>query len=309
MMRLVQILAVSMAISSASAFTTPIHHGSTHTRAFSCASQSARIYNSSPSFNVASLHYAKGASTRSLKMEMAGNDNSDNDSTSSSSRKRRTRKDGKQFSPPSSQSADNEVASTATTESKAESKEAPKQNTVVMQVRDIRDVLSGEEAPSTISTTPESSYDDDDELADDEEWVDEDDEELAEDEEWEYYDDDDEEDIGGGVGKTQDDSLEQLLTDARRMRAAEPSDEAQEVTTKEKIFDIISTIMTVDFFFVIALFIWFLVGIFCSYVLKDDAVQIAFNMQFEGVTRPALSVLMFGTIAGAIGNKDKEDEY
>jgi hypothetical protein len=55
---------------------------------------------------------------------------------------------------------------------------------------------------------------------------------------------------------------------------------------KEIIFEVISTIVTVDFFLVLALLVWFLAGIFCSYVLKDDAVQIAFNMNFERLTQP-----------------------
>ena len=77
---------------------------------------------------------------------------------------------------------------------------------------------------------------------------------------------------------------------------------------KETIFDILSTIVTIDFFVVLALLAWFLAGIFCSYVLKDDTVQIAFNMNFQAVTQPALGILMIGSVAGqAFGKEEKEE--
>ena len=52
------------------------------------------------------------------------------------------------------------------------------------------------------------------------------------------------------------------------------------------MFNTISTIVTIDFFVFIGLLVWFLAGNFCSYVLKDDTVQIALNMNFERVTQP-----------------------
>ena len=166
----------------------------------------------------------------------------------------------------------------------------PKENVVLMQVRDIQDVVNGApEAPKVVeervSVKREEFFDDDD------------DDELADDEEWEYYDVDEngneiivseEQQQYRGRGG-QDESIEQLLADARSMRKSsskglEVVDE--EPPLKEKILGIVANIVTVDFFVVIALLLWFLAGIFCSYVLKDDTVQIAFNMNFERVTQP-----------------------
>ena len=87
----------------------------------------------------------------------------------------------------------------------------------------------------------------------------------------------------------QDESIEQLLADARSMRKSSSKDYDavdEETPLKEKILGVVANIVTVDFFVVIALLLWFLAGIFCSYVLKDDTVQIAFNMNFERVTQP-----------------------
>lgn len=75
------------------------------------------------------------------------------------------------------------------------------------------------------------------------------------------------------------DSLEQLLADARRMREAtgETEEKDDEISIPNILRNVIQTIVTVDFFFVCVLLLWFLAGIFCSYVLKSDDVQIAFN--------------------------------
>jgi len=221
-------------------------------------------------------------------------------------RTRRKRKDGKQFSPPSAAETDDENDTNAI-ESVTQKKETsetpapapPKQNVVVMQVRDIRDVISG--APEY------SAAEEDDEEEEEQE------EELADDEEWEYYDvDEDGNEIIASDqregGRVQDDSMEQLLADARSMRASSSSALEEESSMKDTIFEVISTIVTVDFFVVVGLLVWFLAGIFCSTVLGNDAVQIAFNMNFERVTQPALGILMIGSIAGAVGNNDDDEE-
>jgi len=250
----------------------------------------------------------------------------DGNSSPQPSRKRRKRKDGKQFSPPPSENTESNAANGVI---QSESKEissppppppvpaTPKENVVVMQVRDIRDVVSGvtssEETPiesDELNVDVKEEFDDDD---DDEE----EDDKLADDEEWEYYEEDEdgneivlnEQTIGpaGRVGRQQDDSIEQLLADARSMRASSPEKEGEESSVKEKVLEVVATIVTVDFFVVIALLLWFLAGIFCSYILKDDTVQIAFNMNFERVTQPALGILMIGSAAGALGNKDEEE--
>ena len=155
---------------------------------------------------------------------------------------------------------------------------------MVMQVRDIRDVVSG------VPETPVVEEDVVQKVIVKEE-LEVGDGALADDEEWEYYDvDEDGNEIiaSQNIGRTgQDESMEQLLADARSMRASSTTNTGVEETPlKNKILEVIATIVTIDFFVVLGLLAWFLVGIFCSYVLKDDAVQIAFNMNFEGVTRP-----------------------
>jgi len=140
---------------------------------------------------------------------------------------------------------------------------------VEMEVPDIRSITSG-------ATTGSVNSDDD---------------------EYEYYDDDDDEDS----------SLEGLLADAKRLRASKgTTEEEEEVNIGPVIKNVISTIVTVDFFVVLALLAWFLAGIFGSYVLKTDTVQVAFNGIFEPVVQPALGILMIASAAGgAMGGDDK----
>ena len=211
-------------------------------------------------------------------------------------RKRRKRKDGQQFSPPSSSTITekkDDIVEVAEIEAEVEDVQdtqttTPKENVVVMQVRDIQDVVSGEpEAPvivveERVTVKKEEILDDDD-----------DDDELADDEEWEYFDVDQDgneiiasEEQQQNRGRGQDESIEQLLADARSMRKSSSKVVDEETPLKEKILEAVANIVTVDFFVVIALLLWFLAGIFCSYVLKDDTVQIAFNMNFERVTQP-----------------------
>jgi len=216
-------------------------------------------------------------------------------------KKRRKRKDGKQVTANTDGPPEATITTTAAANDAVEDiirvPITPKPNTVVMPVRDIRDVLSGiDSAPSS----PPSDV-------------------LQEDEEWEYYDDDEEVSKASipdrNTGKTRDDSLEQLLADARRMRASSAGNvdggvQSAKETDKamsDTFFEVVSTIVTIDFFVVIALLVWFLAGIFCSSVLKNDAVQIAFNMNFERVTQPALGILMIGSVAGALGKKDEKE--
>ena len=266
------LLAASAILSPVVAFTTPIPHASSVNRVTSRAAYYVAPKSTSFGFDV----------RRQFELKASEDDNED---TATAPRKRRTRKDGKSFSPP--------VAVTTTETEEAEEEDVPapvapvkpKENVVVMQVRDIRDVVSG--APEQPAIVDEKVKAEKVKLNDDDN-----EDELADDEEWEYYDVDDDgneiitSDAQPMGGRGQDDSIEQLLADARSMRAASPSDGEEDSSMKDAVFNIISTIVTVDFFFVMALFVWFLSGIFCSYVLKDDAVQIAFNMNFQGVTQP-----------------------
>ena len=267
------LLLLPLLVAPAAAFTAPISYTTTKQTINDAASRYM------PISDVESTIRRFGLDT--LYMASDGNDDEP--------RKRRKRKDGKTFSPPKETEKNN--IDTTDTVLKTEPKEAipttpsaPKENVVVMQVRDIRDVVSG------VPETPVVEEDVVQKVIVKEELEDGDDE-LADDEEWEYYDvDEDGNEIiaSQNIGRTgQDESMEQLLADARSMRASSTSNtEVEETPLKNKILEVIATIVTIDFFVVLGLLAWFLVGIFCSYVLKDDAVQIAFNMNFEGVTRP-----------------------
>jgi len=298
-MKLSQLIAAISVIQLASGFTSPTQHASVEFHRWS-------TLNEIKAMPIVSFSSGVVNSDSFSKLHMA----SDGDASSSSSRKRRKRKDGKQFVPSTSSTTDAETeqeqqkeqtSSPEPEQTSPKPTEQPKQNTVVMQVRDIRDVLSGDDTTTTAPAATTDAADDNDD----------DDEELADDEEWEYYDEENEEEFNTPTpvgGRTNDDSLEQLLADARRMRSSTSSstnngvmlqnEREKESSIKEKIFDAISTLVTVDFFVVIALLVWFLAGIFCSAVLGNDAVQIAFNMNFERVTQPALGILMIGSVAG-----------
>jgi hypothetical protein len=107
------------------------------------------------------------------------------------------------------------------------------------------------------------------------------------------------------------DSLQQLLQDARDMQALEQADSTTDLSNNNddqglSLRSMLSTIVTVDFFVVCGFLLWFLAGIFCSYILKDDGVQIAFNSNFQAFVQPALGILMIGSIAGSVLGNDDE---
>lgn len=173
--------------------------------------------------------------------------------------------------------------------------------TVQLQVRDVRDIVSGVASKSSQVVVEDEYEEDDDEYEEDD------------DDEYEYYyEDEDNNEVVIGSG-SRDSSLESLLADAKRLRKEEvDSGESEEsgISIPSAIRSVISTIVTVDFFVVCALLAWFLAGIFCSYIVKDDTVQIAFNGIFEPVVQPALGVLMIGSAAGAVFNdEEKKEEF
>ena len=112
------------------------------------------------------------------------------------------------------------------------------------------------------------------------------------------------------------DPLARLLLDAKEMQQLESissynDDGASSSSSNGAIAAlqlILSTIVTMDFFFVLALFAWFLAGIFCSAVWKDDYVQIAFNNNFERITQPALGVLMIASLSDAVLKRDDDSK-
>lgn len=124
---------------------------------------------------------------------------------------------------------------------------------------------------------------------------------------------------GSSMGNPQaplDSSLDQLLEDVRLMTEEEKDakseggvfSDAEGKGVKEMIGNALSTIVTADFFVVCGFLVWFLVGIFCSSILKDDTIQIAFNNNFETLVQPALGVLMIAAIGGNFF-KEEEQEY
>lgn len=107
-----------------------------------------------------------------------------------------------------------------------------------------------------------------------------------------------------------DDKMKSLLADAKRFGAARASEKGEtdeeENPLGDKIRGVLETIVTIDFFVVCGFLLWFLAGIFSSSVLKNDAIQLAFNGIFETLVQPALGILMLASAASAMGKKDDE---
>ena len=93
------------------------------------------------------------------------------------------------------------------------------------------------------------------------------------------------------------------------MQTTEP--ETKEETEAEGVLstvkNVLSTIVTIDFFVDCALLLWFLAGVFSSYVWKDDAIQIAFNSNFQQVVQPALEILMIAALSDAVLKGDDDN--
>ena len=86
-------------------------------------------------------------------------------------------------------------------------------------------------------------------------------------------------------------------------------DDDETATTPVKaIRNALSTLVIADFFVVCFFLLWFLAGIFASYVLKNDDVQIAFNGLFQPVVQPALGILMIAAIADRVFAPQEVDE-
>ena len=120
------------------------------------------------------------------------------------------------------------------------------------------------------------------------------------------------------------DPLEQLLIDVKEMRSRNSdSPNGNEIQTGSNnnnnnnnnegsvlpamsISRVISTIVIVDFFIVLVFFLWFILGIVASYTIKNDAIQIAFNSNFQTLVQPALGILMIASISDAVF-KEKEE--
>eukprot|EP00547_Thalassionema_nitzschioides_P001009 CAMPEP_0194207038 /NCGR_PEP_ID=MMETSP0156-20130528/5910_1 /TAXON_ID=33649 /ORGANISM="Thalassionema nitzschioides, Strain L26-B" /LENGTH=290 /DNA_ID=CAMNT_0038933717 /DNA_START=109 /DNA_END=981 /DNA_ORIENTATION=+ len=177
----------------------------------------------------------------------------------------------------------------------------PEDFAVEFKIQDVRDVLAGKDSSDVEPIGSKESEEDDD------------------DDEWEYVDIDDEEDNEEYEYAIEDveegelDSLQQLLVDAKALREVEKEEEEEEeeegkLKVPESVRNALSTIVTVDFFVVIALLLWFLAGIFASSILKDDGIQIAFNSNFQQIVQPALGILMIGSAASAVFSDEESEQ-
>ena len=212
-------------------------------------------------------------------------------SNTSPKRRRRVRKDSQEGQPP------------AVEPQKPPAPELkPREETSVeFKIQDVRDVVAGRGSGNMVEKTASAVERGEEE---DDEWEYVDIYEEEDDDEYEYV-------LEDSSGRKLD-SLEQLLADARAMREEERKDQedkdAESLSVPDKVRSVISTIVTIDFFVVIALLLWFLAGIFGSYVLQNDSIQIAFNNIFNPVVQPALGILMIGSAAGAIFQKEEGDQ-
>lgn len=115
---------------------------------------------------------------------------------------------------------------------------------------------------------------------------------------------------GGGGGRSRTtpgksaSELSDLGADIERFRSREnrqPKGPGEALTSGAK--DIISKIIAVDFFVVIAFMLWFIAGVVSSYGFKETFLLDQFNEKWTPVVQPALGVLMGGTIAGGVASK------
>jgi len=100
-----------------------------------------------------------------------------------------------------------------------------------------------------------------------------------------------------------DDKFKSLVSDARRLRESSTQKEGDDAMYKLR--EIISTIVTIDFFAIVGFLIWFVVGVVSSTILKDDTIQIAFNGIFQPLVQPALGILMIASVASGVTGQEE----
>ncbi|CAM9570020.1 unnamed protein product [Heterosigma akashiwo] len=106
-------------------------------------------------------------------------------------------------------------------------------------------------------------------------------------------------------------SDEQLLADIAAFKKAAPAKVAEEEdSVLDKAGDIFSSILVIDFFVVVGLLGWFVVGVIAKYAFGNSDIVISFRSNFDLVVQPAIGVLMLGTLAGAAVSKlnNKEEK-
>lgn len=262
------------------------------------------------------MHMNRSHEYRPTRCFMSSSSTDELDDSKPSQKRRRRRKDGKNsasmaddVTSPSDTGSTSEIPSKDTNDGNKDvtttmATSIDSNNPVQMQVMDVRDVVAGKNVDSSnagvASITSNDIQDSVDETDDDED---------DDDDEYEYYyeDENNNEVIVGYSSSSSSSSLEQLLADAKKMRE---DTETKEVSSEEEslsVRSILSTIVTVDFFVVCGLLLWFLAGIFCSYIIKDDTVQIAFNGIFQPVVQPALGILMIGSALSSVFKGPEED--
>ena len=218
--------------------------------------QSATVHNHHIN-TVNMMHHRAGRQPSSSALFQSGGDSTDNSDAPNKRRRKRVKR--KEAAAPTKEEKEPSVPAIKRREDAA----------VNLQVQDVRDLVGGGSSSSTASSSSSSSST-----------------MMAA----------SSSSTSSSSGSTQStavsstlnpDSLEMLLQDAKEMRALEEQEQKEggsEVSSSEGGFSIpqsfkgiLSTLVTVDFFVVCAFLVWFLAGIFCSYILKDDTVQIASN--------------------------------
>jgi len=259
------------------------------------------------SFSGSSHHRTTWASSSSAFVLRLAIDDDDASAATTSGRKRTRRKrkrsktDGSDASEQAAVVLDDATqSSSSTTMPELQTKLQPREDKAVnLEVADVRDLVSGRRsAASSTSTTasggPTSSSTQKGEQA-----------------------------ASSSSSGSVDESLQRLLEDAKEMKALEEEkkgdgsisagfggdnvvDGGEGFSIPKAVQSALSTIITADFFLICFFLLWFLAGIFSSYVVKDDTIQIAFNNIFQPVVQPALGVLMIGSIMSSVFEDDDE---
>lgn len=107
-----------------------------------------------------------------------------------------------------------------------------------------------------------------------------------------------------GLGKSEGPDLADLGADIARFRAKEGTrSESLGESVKSGAKDLISNIITIDFFVVIAFMLWFIAGVVSTYGFKNTFLLDEFNESWTPIVQPALGLLMGGTIIGGVVSK------
>mmetsp|Transcript_238 Transcript_238/g.403 ORF Transcript_238/g.403 Transcript_238/m.403 type:complete len:241 (-) Transcript_238:86-808(-) len=102
---------------------------------------------------------------------------------------------------------------------------------------------------------------------------------------------------------------EKLAADlAAFKRTQAPSKKEEDAGAMGQAKDIFSVILTIDFFVVLGMLGWFLVGIAFRYGFQQSFILDSFKASFDTLVQPAIGLLMLGTIAGGVISRKSNDE-